>query len=80
MGIESLSEHTTEKDSRNNPAIEFLIGPTVNFHPTRHGFITVSPLFGVTNDSPTLEVFVAAGFHFDLGGSRDSAEERPAST
>lgn len=77
VGIETLGEHVTAKDSRGDAEIEFLIGPTVNVHPIRHSFITVSPLFGTTKDSPTAEIFVAAGFQFEFGGSGGSSEEGP---
>ena len=77
IGVETLLEHKTVKDSRGDPEIEFLIGPTINVHPTRNSFITVSPLFGATDDSPTAEVFVVAGFNFQFGGSGGSSEEGP---
>ena len=34
-GIEMLWEHKTTKDSRGDPEIEFLIGPSINVRPTR---------------------------------------------
>ena len=78
IGIEALFEHETAKNSRADPEIEFLIGPTVNIHPTLHSFITLSPLFGITNDSPRAEIFLAAGFHFHFGGLVSPTEEGPA--
>ena len=77
VGVEAFVEHVTAKDSRHDAEIEFLIGPTVNVHPTRHSFITVSPLFGTTKDSPTAEIFVAAGFQFEFGGSGGPSQEGP---
>jgi hypothetical protein len=76
-GIEMLWEHKTTKDSRGDPEIEFLIGPSINLRPTRFSFITVAPLFGTTDDSPDAEVFVVAGFNFRFGGPAGPDEEGP---
>jgi Putative MetA-pathway of phenol degradation len=75
VGVEVLFERATEAGSRSDPAYEFLIGPSINVRPTRNTFITVSPQFGVTDDSPDAEVFVIAGFNFSLGGQRAPSEE-----
>jgi hypothetical protein len=77
-GVEMLWEHKTSKDSRGDPEIEFLIGPSINVRPTRFSFITVAPLFGTTDDSPDAEVFVIAGFNFRFGGPAGPDEEGPA--
>ena len=77
-GIEMLWEHKTTKDSRGDPEIEFLIGPSINVRPTRHSFITVAPLFGTTDDSPDVEVFAIAGFNFRFGGPAGPDEEGPS--
>ena len=77
VGVEALGERVTAKDSRGDPEVEFLIGPSVNVHPTRNSFITVSPLFGTTEDSPTAEIFVLAGFQFRFGGPPGPGEEGP---
>jgi hypothetical protein len=77
-GVEMLWEHKTTKDSRGDPEIEFLIGPSINVRPTRHSFITVAPLFGTTDDSPDAEIFVIAGFNFRFGGPAGPDEEGPA--
>jgi hypothetical protein len=77
-GIEMLWEHKTTKDSRNDPEIEFLIGPSINVRPTRWSFVTVAPLFGTTEDSPDAEIFVIAGFNFRFGGPPGPDEEGPS--
>jgi hypothetical protein len=76
-GVEMLWEHKTSKDSRGDPEIEFLIGPSINVRPTRFSFITVAPLFGTTDDSPDAEVFVIAGFNFRFGGPAGPDEGGP---
>ena len=75
VGVEVLLERATEANSRSNPAYEFLIGPNINVRPTRNTFITVSPQFGVTDDSPDAEVFVVAGFNFSFGGPPGPSDE-----
>ncbi len=75
VGIEVLFKHATEAGSRSDPTYEFLIGPSVNLRPTRNTFVTVSPQFGVTHDSPDAKVFVIAGFNFSFGGPRAPREE-----
>jgi hypothetical protein len=62
-----------------HPEYEFLIGPSVNVHPTRWSFVTVAPLVGATSDSPDVEVFVVAGFKMPFGGRpvRDEQEAAP---
>ena len=73
VGIEMLFEHKTERGSRGDPEIEFLIGPAINVKPSRNSFISISPLFGTTDDSPTAAVFVVAGFQ--LWGPRGGESE-----
>jgi hypothetical protein len=75
VGVEALVEGATEAESRSDPAYECLIGPSVNVRPTRNTFVTVSPQFGVTDDSPDAKVFVIAGFNFSFGGPRAPSEE-----
>ena len=75
VGVEMLWERKTEKESRSNPKSEFLIGPSINVHPTRWSFVTVAPLFGATEDSPDVEVFVVAGFKIRFGGPTGADEQ-----
>lgn len=77
IGFEALAERKTEAGSRSNPQYELLVGPSINVHPTRNSFITVAPLFGTTDDSPDVELFVVAGFQFSFGGPRREREEGP---
>jgi hypothetical protein len=75
VGVEMLWERKTAKESRSHPEYEFLVGPSVNVHPTRSSFITIAPLFGVTEDSPDVEVFVVAGFKIPFGGPPGADEQ-----
>ena len=80
IGVEMLWERKTEKESLSHPEYEFLIGPSVNVHPTRWSFVTVAPLVGATLDSPDVEVFALAGIKIDFGGRSgpDEAQEAAA--
>jgi hypothetical protein len=69
VGVEALFERASEAGSRSDSAYEFLIGPSINVRPTRNIFITVSPQFRITDDSPDARVFVIAGFNFSFGGA-----------
>ncbi len=78
VGVETLWERKTEKGSRNDPDYEFLIGPSLNIHPTRWSFVTVAPLVGATPHSPDVEVFVVAGFKIPFGGPAAVDEQEAA--
>ncbi|MEP6809303.1 MAG: hypothetical protein ABI992_03600 [Chthoniobacterales bacterium] len=80
VGVEMLFEHKTEAGSRGHPAVEFLIGPAFNVKPSRHTYLSVSPLFGTTGDSPRAQIFLAFGAQIWGGSGRDGEEVRaPAS-
>lgn len=76
VGVEALWEYKTAAAS-DEADYEFLIGPSINVHPTRNSFVTVAPLFGATEDSPDAEIFVVAGFQFRFGGATADQEEGP---
>jgi len=81
VGVEGLWEYKTAANSH-EADYEFLIGPSVNVHPTRNSFVTVAPLFRATADSPNAEIFVVAGFQFRFGGpatEREEGQRAPAS-
>jgi len=78
VGIEMLWERKSEKGSRSHPAREFLIGPSVNIHPTTWSFITVAPLVDATSDSPNVEVFALAGFKISFGAAPGTEEQEAA--
>lgn len=79
VGAEMLYNNFTDKDTRADPTHRFVIGPTIAWKPTRVARLDVSPLFGVTDDSPAVQVF--AVFSLLLGNeSRSGESEAPAST
>ncbi len=79
VGLEMNFEHTTERGSRGDPSLEFLLGPSVQWRPTSRTHLDLVPLFGVTRDSPRVEVFIVFGL--DLGRGTTATEARaPIST
>lgn len=77
-GVEMQYRNFTDKDTRDDPQHSFVIGPTIAWKPNRWSRLDVSPLFGVTDDSPHAQVFVV--FSMLFGGSGGAEAEAPAST
>lgn len=67
IGAEMNFERTTKKGSRGDPEIEFLIGPSVQWRPTRRMHLDLVSLFGATPDSPVVEAYVVFGYAFGPG-------------
>jgi hypothetical protein len=79
VGVEMNFERTTEKGSRSNPEIEFLIGPSIQWRPTRRIHVDFVPLFGATHDSPVVESYIVFGFEL-WGGAERTDIQAPTST
>ena len=77
VGVEMEYKNFTVKDTRGDPMHTFIIGPTFAWKPTAGTRLDISPLFGCTDDSPVVDVFVA--FSWLFGGERAEAEA-PVST
>ena len=69
IGVEMKLESETDKGARGPAPIEFDIGPSLQWRPTRNTHVDIVPLFGVTNDSPRAEVFVVFGIDFGRGAT-----------
>jgi hypothetical protein len=78
-GVEMQYRNFTDKDTRGDPLHTFVIGPTIAWKPTHNTRFDVSPLFGTTEDSPRVQVFVVFSMLFGPGGPETGAEA-PAST
>jgi hypothetical protein len=66
------------RDEGENASYRLVIGPTIAWKPSKNTRLDVSPLFGVTRDSPAASVFVV--FSMLFGGSEPAQAEAPAST
>jgi hypothetical protein len=79
IGLEMNFERTSERGSRGNPEIEFLIGPSIQWRSGPRTHLDLVPLFGATKDSPRVEAFLVFGI--ELGRGAESKETMvPAST
>jgi hypothetical protein len=78
VGAEMQFTGFSDKGIRNDPSYRFIIGPTVAWKPTANTRFDLSPLFGMTHDSPRASVF--AVFSCLFGGSERGEAEAPAST
>ena len=78
-GIEMQYKNFTVKDTRGDPVHSFVIGPTFAYKPTARMRFDISPLFGVTHDSPDVQLFAVFSYVFGGGGGETGAEA-PAST
>ncbi len=76
-GVEMQYSNFTVKDTRGDPMHRFVIGPTVAWKPTPQTRVDVSPLFGCTDDSPRVQVFVVFSWLF---GGEGAEAEAPVST
>ncbi|MGI8889994.1 MAG: hypothetical protein ACR2G0_04320 [Chthoniobacterales bacterium] len=77
-GLEMQYTNFTVKDTRGSPIHRFVIGPSFAFKPTSRMRFDVAPLFGVTKESPDVQVF--AVFSYAFGGGNESEGEVPTST
>src|SRR5262249_517154 len=71
VGLEMKLERTSHPNLSGSPAIEFDLGPRIQWRPTRRTQLDLVPLFGVTKDSPLLEAWVVFGFDIGPGGSHE---------
>lgn len=78
-GAEMQFTTFTDKGIRDDPSYRCVIGPTVAWKPSKNTRLDVSPLFGVTDDSPRASVFVVFSMLFGPGGEAEHGEA-PAST
>jgi hypothetical protein len=79
VGLEMQYKNFTVKDTRGDPMHSFVIGPSIGFKPTARMRFDVAPLFGVTHDSPDVQVFAVFSYAFG-GGGGEAGMEAPAST
>jgi hypothetical protein len=77
-GVEMQYKNFTVKDTRGDPQSSFVIGPAFAYKPTARMRFDVSPLFGVTHDSPDVQIFGV--FSYVFGGGSEAGAEAPAST
>jgi hypothetical protein len=79
VGGEMQFTSFTDVGIRDHPSYRVVIGPTIAWKPSKNTRLDISPLFGVTRDSPAADIFVVFSMLFGPGGESQQAEA-PAST
>jgi len=79
-GLEMQYQNFTVKDTRGSPIHRFVIGPSFAYKPSARMRFDVAPLFGVTDDSPQVQVFAIFSYVFGGGGGEANEAEAPTST
>ncbi|MCB1865440.1 MAG: hypothetical protein KDG50_08400, partial [Chromatiales bacterium] len=64
LGVENRFVFADTKDDRGDFTTQFLIGPSCQWRPTPPLTINVAPLFGVTEDSPEVQLWLNIGWEF----------------
>lgn len=71
VGAEMKFTHETVQDNRSDAEIKFVIGPSVQWRINQRLHLDVSPLFGVTDESPRVEAYAILALDI-WAPSRDS--------
>ena len=79
VGLEMNLERSSGPNFDGKPAVEFLLGPSLQWRPHPRVHLDLVPLFGTTHDSPAVEAYVVFGIDFGPAKSRSEGLV-PAST
>jgi hypothetical protein len=77
LGMEMAVKRETVDGARNDPEKKFIIGPQLQWRPTKSMHIDLAGLFGCTEDSPDFEGWLIVGF--DFGGPSGHKSNAPVS-
>ena len=80
VGVESVLSRVTTRQTRDDPEISFLIGPSLHWIATNRIFVDVVGLFGTTSESPTSQMYVVAGYQFGTRAGPSGEISAPTST
>jgi hypothetical protein len=64
IGVEMAWKRETSDGARNDPKQTVIIGPTMQWRPTKSMHIDLAGLFGCTRESPDVEGWLIVGFDF----------------
>ncbi|MBL9142842.1 MAG: transporter [Verrucomicrobiaceae bacterium] len=78
LGMEMAWKRETVDGSRNDPEQKFIIGPQLQWRPTKSMHIDIAGLFGCTEDSPDFEGWLIVGF--DFGAPSQKSSNKPVSS
>ena len=71
VGLEMKFERRSAPNLEGKPAVEFDLGPSVQWRITPRMHLDLVPLFGLTQDSPRVEAWIVFGFDFGSGGNHN---------
>jgi hypothetical protein len=69
LGVEM--EYYHEKSMGTSAQNWFLIGPSLQWRPTRSTHLDLAPLIGCTHDSPRVEAYLVFGYDFGIGTKKE---------
>ena len=75
-GIEAQWGHETVAGQRSHPEIQFQVGPSLQWRPSKNTHLDLVCLFGTTGDSPKTESYLIFGWDF---GGGEAPVHAPAS-
>jgi hypothetical protein len=67
VGVEMKYINETTIETRGTPEHKVLLGPSIQWLPTRNSHLDLVALAGLTKESPDLEAYVVFGIDFDWG-------------
>jgi hypothetical protein len=76
VGLETSYQNVSHPGARSKAKNLFELGPSFTIKPSPHTRLDLAPLFGVTSDSPHLDLFVI--FSVDFGTGAATEVESPA--
>ncbi len=74
VGSEMKLKFTSVEGSRSDPEWAFLLGPSIQWLPTRRTHLDIAPLFGLTGESLRVDAFIVFGIEFGPGGPSATAQ------
>jgi opacity protein-like surface antigen len=79
IGAEFKYVNETTSSSRSDAEHKVLLGPSIQWRPTKNTHLDVVSLFGLTKDAPDVEGWVVFGIDFDFGAPSVKKVKRPVS-
>jgi hypothetical protein len=71
VGLETRYSNVSQPGARSKSQNIFELGPSFTAKPSPHTRVDLAPLFGVTSDSPNLDLFVILSFDFGTGAAAE---------
>ena len=71
VGFETNYRNVSQHGNRGNAHNIFELGPSLTVKPSPHTRIDLTPLFGATSDSPSMELFVVFSVDFGTGAEKE---------